>query len=106
MDSIDPNMFKNMTSQQLQEIEDRLIRLKKERNETYIKPQIKQHIKPLRDKYIKPLQKEHIKPIDHALKEVRKYLPKTKEKFWRIGNTKYGPMSKKELYGLIQECDP
>ena len=97
MDSIDPTVFKTLSTEQLHEIETQLLQLRKERHKKYIAPQKKQHIKPLIDKFIKPLQDEHIQPINDALTELRKYL--SKHKYWQVKgeNTIHGPMTKSKF---------
>lgn len=97
MDSIDPTVFKSLSLDQLKEIEQKLLTLRKERHKKYIAPQQKQHIKPLMDKFIKPLQHEHIKPINDTLKELRRNMPKST--YWQFqGNSEvYGPMTKNQF---------
>ena len=97
MDSIDPTVFKTLSVQQLKEIEQKLLNLRKERHKKFIAPQQKQHLKPLIDKFIKPLQQEHIKPINDTLKELRKSMPKTQ--YWQLqgNNEVFGPMTKNQF---------
>ena len=100
---IDTSVFNKMSVAQLKQIEQKLIALRKERQKLFILPKTKQYIKPVKDKHIKPLHSLHIKPINKALKELRKYLPADK-KYWIIGSSKFGPMTKTDLIKLIKEC--
>ncbi len=100
---LDPSIFERMSSAQLQAIDKHFRNLRKQRMQKYIKPQIDQHLKPLRKEHIEPLKNLYIKPIDDALKLIRKHIPE-QPKYWQIGESKFGPMTKKQLLAAIREC--
>ncbi len=99
---MDTSILIGMSISQLTEIEDRLKKELKRRKNTYVKPIEEQHLKPLKERYIIPLQKQHLKPIKQVLREIKKLKP-DKQVYVTLNGTRYGPMDKKTLKGMVTE---